>query len=553
MKKVCILFISLILIGTLKGQSNTQTSYISKLFKFSFSAPIHSGFDTKAHHNIYATHDSVLFVMNQQGFGNKTSVAGCAKISKLNALTGVEEHYFIQPSPAYIENGGRLNRIWIWALAASDSLLFLAIDEEIWMYHLTAARQYEYLKTIPLKDVSKLELVNNDLHAFVENDEGFDWIKINLLNDEVKNVRQLTLKDPFFLQIFPVKVIAINNNSLYFLQQNAPAIEKYSLTGELLANYNLKIPNWQNIPEETTQQLNAIEDITERNYAFPKFSIFDNNFIHLFYVFPSERFFMIAIDRDEAAETFITPYFIQIIGDSTIVEPYSVKLHENEKWGEKYFPFSTAGAEGNLIFAQLNEYVTQINRGATVSWQNKTQKEFQHEVNLYHRDNEPVEKIETYHFIKNYIPVDSVLFLDYDNHIFPLNNIKKEKAIFIISQHPQCAACLKALWNYFTFAKLSNIDLYNVASDCPTYLMKKENIKEVNTFLKTEYTPLFMNTKQLNSATKRMLTQKENPIVLLFNKKLQHIEIISSMHIIGDVMGNLTLSFIQTIKNFVEH
>ena len=188
-----------------------------------------------------------------------------------------------------------------------------------------------------------------------------------------------------------------------------------------------------------------------------------------------------------------------------------------------------------------------------MSWKNKTQKEFEHEENLYHRDHEPVSKIETYHFIKDYIPVDSVRFLDYDDHVFSLNDIKKEKAIFIISQYPQCAACIKALWNYFSHAKLPGVELYSVAPDCPTYLLKKEHIKEVSAFLKTEYTPLFMDTKQLNAATKYILAQKANPVILLFDKKLQHIEVISSMHIMGDFMGGLTPSFIQKIKNFAEH
>jgi len=552
MKKICILFICLLFMSNAKNQSRTQVPYISELFDFIHSTSVQTELDTKARNNIYASHDSTLFVINQRGFVNKTSVAGYAKISKFNAFTGMEETYSIPPDPAFIEIGGKLNRIWIWALAVSNSLLCIAIDEEIWVYHFTEVKQYEHLQTIPLKGVSELEIVNNDLHAFVENSEGFDWLKIDLSTYEIKNVRQLILKNPFFLQIAPVKVIAINHQALYFLQQNAPVIEKYALSGELLASYNFEIPNWNKIPEAITHQLDSIEDITERNYAFPKFSIFENNFMHLFYVFSNERFFMIAMDRNEVAKTYITPYFVQIIGDTTMIEPYSVKLFENEKFEEKKFPFLTAGAEGNLIFTQLNEYVTQINRGTTVSWQNKTQKEFQHEENLYHRDHEPVSKIETYRFVKNYIPADSVRFLDYDSYPFSLNDIKKEKAIFIISQYPQCTTCIKALWSYFSRTKLPGVELYNVTPNCPTYLLKKENIKEVNTFLKTEYTPLFMDTKQLNAATKQILTQKANPIILLFDKKLQHLEVISSVHIIGDFMGNLTPSFIQTIKNFTK-
>jgi hypothetical protein len=193
-----------------------------------------------------------------------------------------------------------------------------------------------------------------------------------------------------------------------------------------------------------------------------------------------------------------------------------------------------------------------MNRGTTTSWQNKTQKEFQNEENLYHRDHEPVEKMETYRFIKNYIPADSVRFLDYDDRIFSLNDVKKEKAIFIISQQPQCAACVKALWSYFSRTKLPGVELYNVAPDCPTYLLKKENIKEVNAFLKTEYIPLFMDIKQLNAATKHILAQKSSPVVLLFDKKLQYVEVIPSAHIINDFMGNLMPSFIQRVKNFTE-
>jgi len=552
MKKTCILFICLMFMGNIKSQNNAQSPYISELFDVVFSATVQTDFDTKTHNNIYTTHDSSLFVINPQGFINQPLVAGYAKVSKLNAFTGTEETFFIPPAPEFIENGGKLNRIWIWALAVSDSLLFLAVDEGIWIYHLTNAKQYEHLKTIPLKDVSTLEIANNDLHAFVDNSKGFDWMKIDLSTYEIKNMRQLMLKNPLFLQISPVKVIAIANNALYLLQQNTPAIEKYSLTGNLLANYSLKIPGWEKIPNEIVHRLDSMEDLTERAYAFSTLSIFEKNFMHLFYVFPSERFFMIAIDKNEAEKTYITPYFVQIIGDTVMVESYSVKLPENEKFGEKYFPFLTAGAEGNLIFAQLNEYVTQMNRSTTISWQNKTQKEFQHEENLYHRDHEPVEKMETYRFIKNYIPADSVQFLDYDDHIFSLNDIKKEKAIFIISQHPQCVACIKTLWSYFSRIKLPDVELYNVAPDCPTYLLKKENIKEVNAFLKTEYISLFMDIKQLNSATKHVLAQKASPVVLLFDKKLQHIEVISSTHIINDFMGNLTPSFIQRIKNFAE-
>jgi len=553
MKKVCILFVCLIVTNNIKSQNNTQTPYISELFDFTFSAPVQTELDTKTHNNIYATHDSVLFVINQRGFINRTSVAGYAKVSKFNVFTGTEEASFIPPAPAFIKTSGKLNHIWIWALAVSNSLLCIAIDEEIWVYHLNETKQYEYLKTIPLKEVSKLEILNHDLHAFVENSEGFDWIKIDLSCYEIKNVRQLVLKNPFFLQIAPVKVIAMSNYALYFLQQNTPVIEKYSLSGEFLTSYNLEIPNWKKIPETITQQLNSIEDITERNYAFSRVSIFENNFMHLFYMFSSERFFMIAIDKNEIAKTHITPYFIQIIGDTTKVEAYSVKLYENEKFGEKQFPFLMERVEGNLIFSQINNYISQINRGTTIPWQDKTQKEFKQEENLYHRDHEPVSKIETYHFIKNYIPADSIQFLDYDDHVFSLNNIQKEKAIFIISQHPQCTGCIKALWSYFSRAKLPNVELYNVAPDSPTYLLKKENIKEVNSFLKNEYTPLFMNTNQLNAATKYILAQKANPIILLFDKKVQHIEVISSVHIIGDFTGNLAPSFIQKIKNFVEY
>jgi len=550
MKKTYILFLIFSFLGSLKSQNSERTPYVSELFDFIFSTSVQAHLNTKANSNIYATYDSVLFVINQRGFGNQTIIES-AKISKFNALTGTEEYYFIPPSPAYIKNEETPNLIWVWALAASDSLLFIAVDEEIWTYRLTNEQQYEYFKTISLKDVSKLEIANSNLHAFIENDSGFYWTKINLSNFEIQNVRQLVLKNPFFLQIAPTQVIAVRNNALYLLQQSMPAIEKYSLSGELLANYDLEIPNWKKIPAKIAHQLDSIKDATERSYAIIKFSIFDYHFMHLFYVFSSERFFMIAVDENPNAETFVTPYFIQIIGDTAIVEPYSVKLHENEKFAEKKFPFLTARAGGNLIFAQLNEYITQMNRSANVSWQNKTQKEFQHEVNLYHRDNDPVEKIETYHFIKNYIPIDSVQFLDYDDHIFSLSDVKKDKAIFIISQNPQCATCIKILRNFFTHIPLPNIELYSVAQNCSTYLLKKENIKEVNLFLKAEYTPLFMNTKQLNPVTKRLLAQKENPIVLLFDKKLQHLEVISTIHILEDYMGNLTPSFIQTIHNFI--
>ncbi|MDR2972791.1 MAG: hypothetical protein LBU83_12845 [Bacteroidales bacterium] len=552
MKKNLTLFFTLILIGNLSCQNCSKQKYISEIFSFVTSKSIQTNIETNAYNNISAISNNSLFVINRKGFNDQTH-KGYAKVSKINIITGIEDTYLISPSTEYIENGGIISRIWIWAIASTDSLLFLAVDEEIWIYFLDDSNHYEFYKTVALAKVSHLEITNHDLHAFVDNDDGFDWYKINLSNFGKEMVRQLELKNRFFLQIAPVQMIAVKNNALYFLQRNEPSIEKYSLTGELLANYVINIEKWKNIPNEIAKQLDDIEDITERNYAFSKFSVFEYNFMHLFYVFPNERFFMIALDKNEDSKTFITPYFIQIIGDTTIVKPYSVKLNENDKFGDKWFPFLTANAEGNLVFAQLNEYITQINRSTTVSWQNKTQNEFKQEVNLFHRDNDPFEKIETFKFIKNYIPLDSIQFFDYDDNVFSLSDIEKDKAIFIISQYPQCSSCIKSIWSYFSNKTLPDVEVYNVAQNCSTYLLKKDNIKEVNSFLKTDYTPLFLDTKELNSSMKLMLAQKTNPVVLLFNKRLQHMEVISGTHIIGDIMGNLNSAFIQTINNFVNN
>jgi len=533
--------------GSLSGQNTNQSNYVSELFHCTYVKNIHAYLDTKPHNNIYATYDSALFVINQRGFGKE----GEAKIYKINAFSGVEDTYSISLPPTFKTNRGKIERIWVWAIAVADSILCLAVDEGIWVYHYTASKQCEYLKTILIADVSDMQFVNQTLHTFIPNNEGFEWVKIHLSNNEIEYVRSLVLNNHFFLQIAPVKLITISSNALYFLQRNEPIIEKYALNGEHLAAYALKIPNWENISKEVAHKLDSIEDITERNYAFSKFSVFEHNFMHLFYAFSSERFFMIAMDSNKSAETYITPYFIQIIGDTTIIEPYSVKLNENEKFSEKHFPFLTQSAEGNLLFEQLNNYVIQINNGSNLSWQNKTQKEFQRDVNFYHRDNDPIEKIETYHLIKDYIPADSIHFLDFDDHIFSLNEIKNDKAIFIISQYPQCATCTKVIWHYFSNKKMQNVDIYNVAQNCHTYLMKKENIKEVNTFLKAEYVPLFIDTNKLNSATKQILSQKSNPIVLLFDKKLQHIELFSTVNIIGDFMGNLNPVFLHAIDNFM--
>ena len=551
MKKLYTLLFILTFSSSLICQNDVTAPYLSKLFNIRYSASIQADLDSKPYDHIYTTTDSTLFVVNKQGFKYSNQI-GYTKIYKINCFSGKEKTYFIAPSSAYLKNGGTPSRIWIWALAACDSLLFVAVDESIWVYRHTASQQYEYLKTIAIENVFQMEIENNILHVFTKNENGFHWAKVNLANYKIENITDLVLNNRLFLQIAPLKIISIKNNALYLLQRNEPIIEKYSLTGKLLATYRLEIPNWQNIPKEVTQELDSIKDITERNNAFSKYSIFDNNFILFFHVFSSERFFLIAIDKKEEPETWMKPYFIQIIGDSTIVESYSLKLTENEIFVQENFPFLAPREDGNLIFTEIKEYIAQINRTTPIPWQNKTQKEFRHDVNLYHRDNEPIEKIETYYFKKNYIPVDSIQFLDYDDNVFLLNDIKKEKAIFIISQYPQCSTCIKVIWSYFTNKKLPNVDLYNVSLDCTTYLMKKENIKETNLFLKTEYTPIFLNTKQFNDATKQVLSQKSNPIVLLFDKKLQHIEIISSDNIIGDFMGNLKPEFINTIENFVK-
>jgi len=545
MKKRSLFVICLFSLTNILCQSHEKTPYISELFEKILTKSIQLNLDKKARNNIYATNKHELYVININGFDNPEQ-KGIADILKLNVITGAEENHQILPPPKFAKTVKNTAPIWIWSIAASDSLLYIAVDEGIWVYRLTKKIQYEYIRTIALKDVFRLEMDENNLHAFIEKEDGFDWYKINFTNEEIKKVRKLELKNRFFLQIAPIQIISIKNNALYFLQQNEPSIEKYSLTGELLAHYHLKIPNWNNIPKEITKKLDSLTEV-ERVYSFSKFSVFDYNFAYLFFVFPSERFFLTAKDADVHS----SPFFIQIIGDTAIVEPYSNKLAENEKFGEKYFPFIIPRADENIINANSTENITQINCRTNVSWNNKTQKEFQKEVNLYYRDNEPIEQIETYRIQKNYIPVDSVRFLDYDSEIFSLNDVKKEKAIFIVSQYPQCSACIKTIWQYFSKKLLPNTELYCALEGGSTYLIKKEKIKEVNTYLNAEYIPLFFDTKTLNPATKRLLAQKSNPIVILFDKKLQHVEVISGNHIVADLTGNLKTSFLNTIDNFI--
>jgi len=549
MKKLSLLFTCLTFVLFSNCQSEEKPPYVSEMFEFILSKSIHPNLDAKTSSNIFAIHKQELYVTDSKSFNNRKT-DGIANIFRFNTITGKEDSYKISPPPDF-----HIEKLpyptLIWSIAVSDSLLFVAVDREIWGYRFTKQAQYEYFKTINVESVFRLEIADNYLYAFLDEEDGFNWISINLTTYEIKNVRKLVLKNHFFLQISPIQVISIKNNALYFLQQNEPAIEKYSLTGEFIATYSLKIPNWNNIPEEIANKLDSIKDPTDRNYAFPKFSIFDYNFMFFFHVFSSERFFIMALDKKNSADGFATPYFVQVIGDTTIVDPFSVKLSENERFGEKYFPFLTPRYESNLIFAQTNEHIVQINRNTNVSWKNKTQKEFQRDENIYYRDNEPIEKIETYRFSKNYIPVDSINFLDYDDNLFSINDIKKDKAVFIITQQPQCSACIKAIWNFFSKKQMTNVDLYNVAPDCTTYLSKKDNKKDVCAYLKADYISLFFNSKALNPSVKRLLTQKGNPIILLFNKKLQHIEVISANGIIADFMGNLTPSFISTIDNFV--
>ena len=533
-----------------KCQTNKPYSYISELFEPVLSKSVQIGVDTKVSNNIYATRNQHLYVVNNQSFGNP-SHKGKAEITKLNIFTGESETYLISPPEDYTKNGFNPSRIWIWSIAVSDSLLLLAKDEKIWIYRFTNSQQYEYLNAVALDYVFQMEICDNNLHVLTNQDDTCKWYKVNLSSFEVKKVRNLELKDIFFMQILPFKVVSVSNNALYFLQQNEPAIEKYSLTGELLANYKLKMPNWNNIPEKITTKLNSIENPTKRNYAFSDYSIFDYNFMFFFHAFSSERFFMMALNMGKEEDDFAIPYFVQIVGDTAFIEPFSTQLDEKEKFGERYFPFSIPRNEENMINTYLDDYVVQINRSANLSWNNKTQKEFKREENLYFRDNEPIEKFETYKFIKNYIPIDSIQFLDYDDEPFSFENMKHDKAIFIISQQPQCSLCIKSIWNFFSNKLMPNVELYQIIEDCSTYLMKKEMIKEVSTYLKAEYTPLFVIPKKCNTATKILLKQKTNPIVVLYDKKNQHVEVFSSSYIIADVRGSITPSFIRTIKNFV--
>lgn len=548
------LLISILVICTYIVFSQTkQDPYVSELFDLSKFTAIDC-FENQQTKNQFlsCTDQNNIYFIDQLGL-NLTKFEQYATIFVTELSSGAQKQLLL-PVPEFVRKGKNSQMgIWIWAFAISKTHLIIAIDELILIYKIDETDTIIYERKIDKDNIDELHILNDNLHAFeYDNDMGYIWYKYDMETLHETKVRNLEMDAHFFFQIGPRRIIDIRDNILYFVQQAIPRVDTYNLAGDFLTSYQIPFQNWRAIPIDIKSKLNELKDISERSSYFSKYKLSDFNFVNLFYVFSQNRFLIFIMDKNEVAKSYFTPYLVQIVGDNFIIEPYTLKLKDDVVFENGLFPFPIEKDRHNLVYKRVEDKLISIDAGTTVEWENKSKKKYDTDVDLFHKDCESQTIFQLLELKNSTFNLDAIQFTDFDNTPFFLSNIKKDKAIFLISKDPQCSACIKSLWNWASSITFENVEIVNVSNNCLTYLDRREKAKEINQYLKIPYTLLFLNVTPDSEVMKMLVNQVASPVVMFYNKRKSDIQVISTMRLFDPILNTFSQLFIKRAADFLQ-
>lgn len=183
-----------------------------------------------------------------------------ATIFALNSKTGEQSQLMI-PFPEAKANMMTARNYWIYAINVTEEKIILSTQYAILFYGLDEDGEYELQQRVPTSFSPEFTYYfkGSIYYSCQDNEMGFRLVQQKINSNKQHEVQQFIIDAPFLLQYGPNGFIKATDEYIYFLNSPKFCLQKYSLTGNKIAEINIEIPNWHTMDPDYIQEMGKME------------------------------------------------------------------------------------------------------------------------------------------------------------------------------------------------------------------------------------------------------------------------------------------------------
>jgi hypothetical protein len=142
-------------------------------------------------------------------------------------------------------------------------------------------------------------------------------------------------------------------------------------------------------------------------------------------------------------------------------------------------------------------------------------------------------------------------FYDFDNRLYTLDSLSKEKVILMVNRQPQCSGCQQHLLKYLSTLDTSEVMLACLMGRVDSYLQRRQQLSQLTEQGGGCLKPLFETEDEVYGL---LHSQHSYPSVVLWQKGWGVVAVFDTSAIFTEDLDRYEFSeiFLREIKTFVE-
>lgn len=425
-----------------------------------------------------------------------------------------------------------MNRLWISSLQIFGNRMIVVTDFNLLVYELTPRAELKLLNSWDFPDADYGFYVGKKYYGMSQvNDYGF--VMRTPVGSRLDSVVSFPMSAPFLLQYGPNGFLKQFGENLYFVDPPSKVLRILDLSGKVLRQVDLDIPDWNPLPDSYIREIKSMPYggdralrvfSTSTQYSFPlEVAPLNEKDILIAYHHGSPDgfkilFLLLRLDSTEAGR--------QLLLTTEFAQDHSID--------ETEFPFYFSGRVLRLSTVAENT-VLQLVKTSNVRYEGKSWEEYSQAENEILEVQRPDVVVRVMRLRPSYpeLRKDSLPLIEFAGQAFEWDSIPMPRAMFLLNRPPQCHACEEQLAAFANTLGLKGCMLYVVDSYADSFMRRRECMEVAAQRLNVPFKSLFLS--GADSARLPLLFKNSSfPMVLLWERGSSQLRVVSDLNLFPD-------------------
>lgn len=436
----------------------------------------------------------------------------------------------------------------VYALSKEGPYLLLVCDNQLLLYQ-QQRNKYAFVQRWFCFGVCAGYLYQNKVYALVDDKENrcYRWMRYESEKAQTAElVRELPQPMPFLLQFEPNRYLQVKEDALYYMPPGENVVKKFSLQGEPLDTVVFELEGWRCFPKDFVQQSNQLPYGVERiNYALRN-QYRQYSFTKTLDVL-SDSLFLLSMNLDDESRGrqlavmrlwktksgWQREFCTQFISDTSM------------RYVDGRFPtVFYASGENIVLYPYRNRLLQLLLAPAEEKYEGLSAFAYKKYKDRCFQQQMPVLKLRVQSMKASW------LFYDFDNRLYTLDSLGKDKVILMLNRQPQCSGCQQHLLRYLSTLDTSEVMLACLLGRVDSYLQRRQQLAQLEEQGGGRLKPLY----ELEDETYGLLhSQHSYPSLVLWQKGWGVVAVFDTSAIFTEDLDRYEFSkvFLNDLRRFV--